>query len=370
MKPFVRFRNAVVRALQVKNVFEADLVIGHDIATLEALHWMKYRRGLRVWLDCVETPKLLERSGDGYRVREAEEVGDAQRYIDERFEALDGVITVGPSIADFLRTTYTVPEVAVVRNFRVTDEIPVNDWIELRRSPRKADKTIIANPTVFKPTYEPEIPLRALALLPEHFEMVHFGDIDSRYGTRAHDGVQRLGLGDRVEFLGRVPYSMYPRFLGVCDIGLSWLPMTHANLQMAFPNRLADFLAAGLPMASSSTPDVATFVREYDLGVVSASDDEHGLANGILDVSERLAEYKAAVQRARDVHNWNSEMDALVRVVGVPQRVVLITQKAPDYQTRTEKMARYFAGLGAKVYYVSARYKEIDSPNIECLCAV
>ena len=369
LKPLVRFRNGVARALQVTNQYDFDLVIGHDVPALEALTWLQRRFGFAAWLDCVETPQLRERSGDGYRVRPDAEIDYAQNYVDERIRGLDGMITVGPTIAAFLRQDYELP-IAVVRNFRNLADHPDNHWIRLERSAQKRDRILVANPTVFKPSYEPEVPLEMLAALPEEFEMIHFGNIDARYGTRAHSGAQRLGLESRTEFFGRVPYSMYPAFLGVCDIGLSWLPRTHANLQMAFPNRLSDFLAAGLPFVSSSTPDVASFVEEHGIGVVAESDDAAGLAAAARALVADLPRYRDAVNRVREEFTWEREMETLLAALPPLQRVLVLTQKPPDYQARTEKMARSLAARGVEVLYVSSRYKEIDAPGVKSLAAV
>jgi glycosyltransferase involved in cell wall biosynthesis len=62
--------------------------------------------------------------------------------------------------------------------------------------------------------------------------------------------VGRLGLSEKVIFTGFVSYEDLPRYLKIADVAVNTLePTLVANV--AFPNKVLQYMAAGLPVAST-----------------------------------------------------------------------------------------------------------------------
>ena len=62
--------------------------------------------------------------------------------------------------------------------------------------------------------------------------------------------VERLGISEKVVFTGFVSYEELPRYLKVADVAVNTLePTLVANV--AFPNKVLQYMAAGLPVAST-----------------------------------------------------------------------------------------------------------------------
>ncbi len=90
------------------------------------------------------------------------------------------------------------------------------------------------------------------------------------YGAARQD-LQRLtaalGAEDRVHFVDPVPPDRIRSVLVAADAGVSLLEDTCLNHRFALPNKLFDYLAAGLPVLASRLPEIDRIVRGHDVGL-------------------------------------------------------------------------------------------------------
>ncbi len=127
---------------------------------------------------------------------------------------------------------------------------------------------------------------------------------------------------EEVEFLGHVPNETALRIVAESDVGL--IPH-HANesWNTTIPNKLFDYMAAGIPVVSSDAVPCARVVRETGCGKVFRSGDASDLADAVSgltdeDVRRRLGEAgrTAVIQE----YHWEADtyrlIQALEKVLG------------------------------------------------------
>jgi glycosyltransferase involved in cell wall biosynthesis len=73
---------------------------------------------------------------------------------------------------------------------------------------------------------------------------------------------------DNVTFLGAVPKNEIPDLLAACDAGLHVLADLPLFLYGVSPNKLFDYLAAGLPVLTNTAGEVGELVKDRQAGVV------------------------------------------------------------------------------------------------------
>jgi glycosyltransferase involved in cell wall biosynthesis len=73
---------------------------------------------------------------------------------------------------------------------------------------------------------------------------------------------------DRVTFLPRMPWEEMMRFTMCCDAGLSTDTDTCINQRYSLPNKLFEYIAAGIPSIVSPLPEVSALVRRYGCGII------------------------------------------------------------------------------------------------------
>lgn len=127
-----------------------------------------------------------------------------------------------------------------------------------------------------------------------------------------------LGLREpAVTFLGRLPNREALAEVAKADVGL--VPH-HADesWNTTIPNKLFDYMAAGLPVVTSSAIPAARVVRETGCGVVYRSQDATDLARqieGLLDPGERRRMADAGSRAIRERYNWEEDTHALLDVL-------------------------------------------------------
>ena len=91
---------------------------------------------------------------------------------------------------------------------------------------------------------------------------------------------REAGFADRVLSLGFVPYHRIGEFLACGDVML--LPYSNRGVNAArFPNKSADYLAAGRPVVTNPTGDLGRMVQEEGVGLV-ADETPESFADAIL----------------------------------------------------------------------------------------
>ena len=88
---------------------------------------------------------------------------------------------------------------------------------------------------------------------------------------------------------------------------------------MALPNKLFEYLHAGLPMVVSDSPQMAAFVREHQLGEVASVDDPAAWAEAIRRVLADPARYGGGSkgrEQLRREWSWEAQERVLLELYG------------------------------------------------------
>jgi glycosyltransferase involved in cell wall biosynthesis len=213
--------------------------------------------------------------------------------------------TVCRSIAEAYRERYGV-RLAVVRNLPAVSAReatgPVNDNIQ---------RNLIIYQGAVNMGRGLETMIRAMVHL-EEYHLQIFGD-----GTITPD-LKRLrdslSLGDRVEFMGRIPFEELRSHTRQAALGISLEEDIGLNYRYALPNKLFDYIQAQIPVLVSDLPEMSGIVREYGIGQVLRNREPEQLARqvGEMMASEELrSEWIHNLRRAALELNWENEVDKL-----------------------------------------------------------
>ncbi|MXW13420.1 MAG: glycosyltransferase family 4 protein [Rhodothermaceae bacterium] len=93
--------------------------------------------------------------------------------------------------------------------------------------------------------------------------------------------VNESKLGSKIRFMDAVPPDQLLSFTASADIGLTFLEDCCLNHRYALPNKLFEYLAAGIPVIASSLPEIAQIIERFDVGCVVPSGDAKALGNAL-----------------------------------------------------------------------------------------
>lgn len=230
-------------------------------------------------------------------------VGMVESFAVRRF---DGVVCATPRIAQTLATPHTIEAL----NYPVAEEITLPDS-ELERDPAKV--VFVGGFTAIRGAAEM---IDAMELLNQRMpaRLVICGTMPADVRARSE---QQPGWA-HVEDLGwqTRPQAQHQMATAACGLCV-FLP--EPNHVEAVPNKLFEYMAAGLPVVASDFPFWRQYVIESGAGVVVNPLDPESIAaglEGILHDPARAAAMGSAGRLAvRERYNWDIEAGKLLALV-------------------------------------------------------
>ena len=189
-------------------------------------------------------------------------------------------MTVSPPIARHLERTYGLPEVRVVPNY--PEDVPAPAPRELRslpgadRIPRDAPIVLyLGNATAG----------RGIEYLIGAMAQVRDAHLVLLGAAEQAESVQRraaaAGVSDRVHALPRVAPEEVVAYAASATIGVSPIPPTSLSYRYSLPNKLFQYMQAGLPVVASDFPQVREVVDQTGAGTTVNPRDVPALAAAI-----------------------------------------------------------------------------------------
>ena len=97
-------------------------------------------------------------------------------------------------------------------------------------------------------------------------------------------GVILADLTDKVKFFDIMPWNELMRFTKTADVGLCLEKDTNLNYRFCLPNKLFDYISAGIPVIAGNLLEVSAVIKKYDCGLIipEITPEEISRAIGIL----------------------------------------------------------------------------------------
>lgn len=129
--------------------------------------------------------------------------------------------------------------------------------------------------------------------------------------------VNKTGLNDKVQFTGKLPYPELMRFTRASDVGLSLDKDISLNYRYSLPNKIFDYIQAGIPVLASSLPEVQKVIKQYEAGEIIIDHKPETIAAALHKmISDTTASElrKAKLDIAAKELNWDHEKLKLLEI--------------------------------------------------------
>jgi glycosyltransferase involved in cell wall biosynthesis len=134
----------------------------------------------------------------------------------------------------------------------------------------------------------------------------------------AKEIVSQKRLDDKVKFFDKRPYLEMMQLTSNANIGLSLDKPLSDNYRFSLPNKLFDYIQAGIPILSSELIELKKIITKYEIGcfVKTVSPEEIAKNINFLIVNPDILDvYKTNCIRAAENENWELEKMKLVRFI-------------------------------------------------------
>lgn len=292
----------------------ADVIIARDLPLCPTAIWVGRALGCPVVLDMAENYPAFWRQNwelgrkrpQDYLLRNPRFIAAVERYCVPRVDRV--MVVVDESGERLQRMGLPADRIALVSN---TPPAAAARKPAPRRDVANDDRLALSYLGVVEVSRGIDVAIEGVRVLRDGGHRVRLdvvgGGKDLEFcRERARD----LGLGeDEVRFFGQVPHSRAIELTAQADVGL--LPhRTHEMWNTTIPNKLFDYMAAGMPVVTADCVPFARIVRETGAGEVFPSGRPDELARAVtrfLDPAAREACGRAGRQAVLAKYNWERD---------------------------------------------------------------
>lgn len=249
---------------------------------------------------------------------ETERVGlrGAQQWLDRRIERYlirhcDAVICVSDPIADWYAEHYGIARPTVIRNIpdlRTQEDQGGSKLLRDRLGLADDDLIFIYQGSLnHGRRIEQYLRIFARASSNRHLVFMGYGELEGK----AREAAARY---PNIHFHPAVAPHEVLRYTTSADVGLVGVENVCLSYYYALPNKIFEYLLAGLPVVAGKWPELERVVSGYDCGWLHDEDDDALLR--VIEGLDREAinEKRAGVQTARQAFSWEEEEKTLVQL--------------------------------------------------------
>ena len=226
-------------------------------------------------------------------------------------------LTVSPPIARRLQRRYGLRTVALVPNYPERRTAPTQrDLRGLAGGDRLAqDRPIVLYLGGLMGGRGLEQLVDAMAVV-DGPQLVLLGDGQLAEPLRAR--AMALGIGDRVHLLPPVPPDEVVAHAASADVGVSPIVPSCLNYRYSLPNKLFQYMAAGIPVVASDFPQVRDVVESSGAGIVADTTRPAAIAAAIERVLSDPENARRMGERGRSAvserYHWGASAQRLLEV--------------------------------------------------------
>ncbi len=122
---------------------------------------------------------------------------------------------------------------------------------------------------------------------------------------------------DRVKFFPRMPYQQMMAITQLADLGFTLDKDTNLNYRFSLPNKLFDYIQAGVPIIASRLTEIERVITHYNIGTFIENHEPETIAETIknaLNDQKTLAQWKNNLIFAAQELCWENEEVCLLKI--------------------------------------------------------
>ncbi len=287
---------------------KADVLFANDLDTLLPNYLVSKLKGIKLVYDSheifCEVPEL--------------QANPSKKRIWEKLEdwivpKLKYCITVNQSIAKYFTDKYKTPFIFVrnIPNYPKIENLKTRSDLNLPIG----KKIVILQGAGINVQRGAEELVEAFKYLDENYLLLIIGSGDV-IGQLKENAMQ-LNLKDKIRFIGKMPASELRHYTSNANLGVTIDKDTNMNYHFSLPNKVFDYMHAGIPVLATRLPEIENVVSGNNIGVFIDNHDPKHIAEKIDSFlkSDQYFICKSNTHIAAAQFNWPTEKQKLINLL-------------------------------------------------------
>ena len=225
-------------------------------------------------------------------------------------------ITVNESIANALSARYGVTTPTIIMNIPSRENFQLvssnKNLREILKIDSKSSILLYSGLRTFNRGLENLI--ESLLYLPNsHLVLMGYGS--PNYESSLHLLISELKLKDRVSFFGPVPTDEVIIYASSADLGVAPIENTCLSYYYCSPNKLFEYVIAGIPVIASNFPEMKKIILKYDIGETFDPSSPKDIAKVAKRALHRFSTFNISetiTAKVMEEYNWENESLKLI----------------------------------------------------------
>lgn len=193
--------------------------------------------------------------------------------------------TVNRSIANLYQTQYNI-DMKVVRNVPYLQVTSLNKNLVY-----PVGKTILLlQGSGINEGRGAEELIESMQILPDNFMLYFIGSGNCWNKLKMLAG--NLKLNHKIIFIEKIPFPELPSYTQQAHLGLSLDKPFCLNYELSLPNKIFDYIHAGIPVLASEVTEVKNIIENYNVGMTINEVSPKEIANAVLKIFENKEQYQ------------------------------------------------------------------------------
>lgn len=300
---YLSFAFKLLRSLLKQN---ADIYFASDLYSLPFCVIAAKLKGKKIFYDSREVYTGLPALNDKKIVKALVRIIESH-YIHKT----DLVLTTGKMDSDYIEKLYNLKSTEVLRNLPLTNtDISPVDLRSKFQNPGNL-KLILYQGIIVKGRGI-EIYFEIIKKTDNLGLIILGGGEDEEFYKKM---AEKSGINDRVLFAGKIKQNELLNYTAAAELGLSIITNISTNNYYALPNKLFEYLMAGIPVIASDMPQMKEIIEKYKVGEVVAENDSAAIIKIIQkwsDEPELYTQLKENCKVAAKELNWENEFGRIL----------------------------------------------------------
>ena len=300
---FFKYLEFIVRV--IKGYRKAGIFHCNDLSTLPVGVFIKlfFSRKVKVIYDAHE----YETEINGLKGIEKKAIAWLEYQL---IKYADKVITVSDSIANEYQRLYNIQKPALVLNTPPFIEVKKQDFFRKELDIRQ-DQTIFLYQGGLSRGRGVELLVQTFSLMKTDNNVIVF----MGYGPLEDEVSHASDQYSTVFFRQAVSPDILLNYTSSADYGISLIEDVCLSYRFCLPNKMFEYLMAGIPVLCSNLVEMRHFVERFKVGVIAAENSVDGILDAVnRSLSMDYERIKSNIVKIRHLYNWEEQEKVLLGI--------------------------------------------------------